>query len=108
MSDWTDEEFENLLGFSQETSADSELPRFQHEDYPVPASSIDWREVDDVTAVRDQGSCGACWAFAATAAIESQYSMTHNHANISLSNQELVDCTRGYPYGTTGCLGGGL
>lgn len=63
-------------------------------------SSLDLRELGKVTPIKNQGPCGSCWAFSATAAVESAFLSVHNES-LNLSEQELVDCADGY-----GCSGG--
>jgi len=64
---------------------------------------IDWRDKDVVTGVRDQGQCGACWAFSAIGALEGQTAI-HSHNLIYLSEQNLIDCSQ--KQGNMGCQGG--
>jgi len=70
----------------------------------LPAT-LDWRNYNGksyVTSVKDQGNCGACWAFSTTAALESQMLITGN-LNLDLSVETLLacsnagDCNGGYP-----------
>lgn len=63
---------------------------------------IDWVSQGKVSAIKNQGSCGSCWAFSATGAIES--ALLLNGQDTLVSEQELVDCSR--PYGNMGCNGG--
>jgi len=63
----------------------------------------DWVEEDKVNAVKDQGACGSCWAFSATAALETRKALDSGELPI-FSEQALVDC--GGEYGTYGCSGG--
>lgn len=69
-------------------------------------SSIDWRESGCVTPVKDQGFiCHACWTFSAVAGIEAYYSLKYQR-NLSLSEQQLIDCSVHSALGNRGCLGG--
>jgi len=54
--------------------------------------AVDWRSKGGVNSVKNQGSCGSCWAFGATAGTE------HSHWRAArtlqnLSEQQLVDCS---------------
>jgi len=68
-----------------------------------PQVTIDWRNSGAVTPIKDQGACGACWAFSATANIESRWQIAGNTL-VSLSDGELNQCsTNGI---NDGCEGG--
>lgn len=61
-------------------------------------SYFDWRNVNGtsfVTGVRDQGFCGACWAFAVVGALESLIAIKEPVPNpdFDLSEQTLLSCT---------------
>jgi C1A family cysteine protease len=54
--------------------------------------------------VRNQGSCGGCYAFSTACSVEAAYKIKFGTLP-RLSDQQLVDCTS--RFGNTGC-GGGL
>lgn len=65
----------------------------------LPAS-FDWRSAPGgnfVTPVRDQKTCGSCWAFSTTAALESKCLITFNWpgTNLDLSEQIVLSCSGG-------------
>ncbi|PRW57488.1 thiol protease aleurain-like [Chlorella sorokiniana] len=72
----------------------------------VPAK-WDWRALGKVTPIKNQGSCGSCWAFAAVAALESKALITGTKFSGDLSEQQMVDCVNtAAGYSSYGCNGG--
>lgn len=67
-----------------------------------PANDIDWVSRGMVTAVKDQGRCGSCWAFSATAAIESYAAIKTSSGLNVLSAQQINSCDKR----DGGCNGG--
>ncbi len=54
---------------------------------------FDWRDQGKVPGVRDQGSCGSCWAFGTVAAMESAM-LVQGGVSADLSEQFLLSCNR--------------
>ena len=77
---------------------------------------FDWRDVDGVnyvSPVRNQGSCGSCYAFASMAMIEARQRVaSKNRVQLVLSTQDVVSCSEyaqgcegGFPYLIAGKYG---
>merc|ERR1712130_666974 len=69
-------------------------------DGPI-ANDVDWVSQGAVTPVKDQGRCGSCWAFSATAAIESYAKLAGQSLQV-LSAQQINSCDKR----DGGCNGG--
>ena len=89
---------------SENSSENSEDDKFLNtekilsEDLP---KSWDWREKNVVSEVKDQKSCGSCWAFSATQVVESHIAIKTGKL-YDLSEQNLIDCDEA----EFGCHGG--
>jgi len=66
--------------------------------------AFDWRNKGAVTAVKDQGQCGSCWAFSVTENVESMWILAGkaNNNTLNLAPQQIVDCDTS----DAGCDGG--
>lgn len=101
-ADLTKEEFSKYLGFKPNLKNDNFIPFAQAKipDIDLPVE-FDWRTKGAVTAVKNQGQCGSCWAFSTTGNIEGQYAIKYEKL-MEFSEQELVDCDKT----DNGCEGG--
>lgn len=63
--------------------------------------TLDLRTLNQVTAVRDQSTCGCCWAFSTAASLEGVYAKKFGTL-LSFSDQHILSCTPG----NNSCNGG--
>ncbi len=100
-ADWTDEEYNQLLGLKRMKNANSALPTIK-----LPKAenlaAIDWRnKTGYVGPVLDQGHCGSCWAFSAAQTLAGSYYKAYGEV-IDPSRSQAVDCD----FFSHGCEGG--
>lgn len=74
----------------------------QQDTFLEQQAGVDWSTVSGaVNKVQDQGQCGGCWSFAATASFETAY-FQKKKTLLKFSEQALIDCDQQ----DNGCGGG--
>ena len=105
-SDLTTEEYKKMLGYKSNLS-NAEVEA-NLDDFPVNCptpdtmSDVDYRKDGLVTRVKNQGSCGSCWAFSAVGSLEGAYAKHFGELK-EFSEQQLVACDK-FSHGCNGGL----
>jgi hypothetical protein len=92
-SDLTQAEFDVRMGLHPK--ATDEFKRIDHypeEPFPKMVEvqpNVDWSQYEG--PIKNQASCGSCWAFAGTGSIEINCAMATGEF-VDLAEQEIVDC----------------
>jgi cathepsin L len=100
LSDLTDVEFKRMLGarpremhhIARKIDAKPNNKQYQKKGVALPRS-VDYRLTLPavLTAVKDQGGCGSCWAHGSTEGVESHYAQKTGELYV-LSQQQLTSC----------------
>ncbi len=101
-SDLTKQEFaKTYLNLNYDAMAMANFEPISAKQSNAAPTTLDWRTQNRVAAVKDQGSCGSCWAFATVANLEGLYAAKKGTIK-TFSEQMLVDCDTS----DSGCNGG--
>lgn len=102
LGDMTSEEVsEKMTGLLVPTNRERRFTMALNDSAVKLPKFLDYRKKGMVTPVKDQGSCGSCWAFSSAGALEGQLAKTTGQL-VDLSPQNLVDCVKE----NQGCGGG--
>ena len=101
-SDLTKQEFKKIyLNLNYDAMAISNFQPIYVKNTNAAPDSWDWRDRGKVCSIKDQGSCGSCWAFATMGNLEGLYASKIGVCK-PFSEQQLVDCDTS----DSGCNGG--
>jgi len=82
------------------------VPKMPPGSMPLPPVRFDWRELNKVTPVKNQSSCGSCYSFAALGNFEARLKID-GEAAADLSENNVKECEWWEAHGYAGSCSGG-
>lgn len=104
--DMSREQFNEQFYTLQPAQKSEDMPylgRFESTGADLP-DAVDWVDQGAVAPVKNQGSCGSCWAFSTVGSLEGRTQIARGGDVQQFSEQQLVDCDT--DFGDMGCRGG--
>jgi len=108
-SDWTETEWKNYNSLHASKSSVKNMKSFHAtRDSSTLPRTVDYRIAEPrmITAVKNQGHCGNCWAHSATETLESAFAWQFGQLPV-LSTQQITSCTAPIPAFQGCCFGCG-
>jgi len=105
-ADWTKDEFSALLGHrSRNGGGLLHMASRAASNSTAAPCTVEW---SSRTSMRNQGTCGSCWAFSTATTLRAAYIQQHGVDPGNLSTQFIVDCMNRTTCsdGVNGCCGG--
>jgi len=106
--DYDVSQIKSMLGVHPD-SKNFRLPEILHGDELVTDlpenfdSRVQWPDCPTIGEIRDQGSCGSCWAFGAVEAMSDRHCIHSNATvHVRLSSEHLVSCCHTCGFGCNG------
>ncbi|CAK0742229.1 hypothetical protein CVIRNUC_001381 [Coccomyxa viridis] len=111
-ADWTEEEFLAVMlprhgkeqGLTSHRKSGGRIPHRRLAPEGRLPTAVDWRGTGADNVVKDQATCGSCWAFGTTATLQSAYWMATGKME-RFSEQQLTDCS--WKFGANHACDGG-
>jgi len=103
INEWSDLTWEEFKGRFLQAPQKCSATKGNHVNTGFDDPAVDWRNKGVVTPVKNQGSCGSCWAFSTIGSVESVWAIKTGKL-LTFAEQQLVDCAGGFK--NMGCRGG--
>ena len=88
-TDWFWHEYRKMTGYTNPWNVDKLPLKIVHVE--KPHDYVNWVEAGAITPVKDQGHCGADWAFTVTGGLEAAHFLATTEL-LTFSEQQLIDC----------------